>query len=213
MLHAKALAQIMRHDTPGLHQQIFVEVFNRLSQRYVDCGGHDRKLRRPQHHHGAHVHAIKTLRQFGEKFGMAWMGEPGLVEIGFRDRVGDKRVRFAGMHQLDAALYGFNGGRRVRCAWRAGASFHWRRQRNDGQGGCKSRKGGLRRNFDHGNGQIEALRQSANMAAIAKEKERAVAGRTLQPRHQRDFRTDAGRIALRERDGKRRNAHRVNAGR
>ena len=52
---------------------------------------------------GCAARPVRFLRELGEKFGVAGLGEAGAVEHGLGDRIGDDRVRAPGEHIGDRA--------------------------------------------------------------------------------------------------------------
>ena len=85
-----------------------------VAHRQVNGHRHDGKLGRPQHHHRMRRASGVLLRELGEKFGVAGLGEAGAVEHRLGDRIGDDRVRAPGEHVGDRAADRRDRGRRAR---------------------------------------------------------------------------------------------------
>ncbi len=85
----KRCAQVARDDAAGLDDEIGGQRGDDLAQRQMDGDRHDRELGRPQHHHRLRGDAGRLLRQLGEIFGVAGLGEARAIEHVLGDRIGD----------------------------------------------------------------------------------------------------------------------------
>ena len=92
---AEALGQVARHHPPGLEDQVARQPLRHLLERDMDRDRHHGHLGRPQHHHRPGRIAGLLERQPGEIFGVARIGEAGLVEHALGDRIGHDRARRA----------------------------------------------------------------------------------------------------------------------
>ena len=152
----------------------------------------------------------QCARERAEKFGVAGKREAGVVERRLGDRVGDDRARLAGSHVADRALDRFDrrGARRRDRARRA--SRRRARERDDRQRAVERRRAPRRASTSRsGTSSAEPPRQCAQRARDRRA--RRTARRSPRARSQarkRQFRADAGGVAHRQRERRRRGARR-----
>ena len=101
---AETIDQIARHHPAGLEDQVACEPLRHLLERHMDRDRHDGHFRRPQHHHRPCRVAGLLERKPGEIFGVARIGEAGLVEHALGDRIGDHGRGQAADHVGDGAV-------------------------------------------------------------------------------------------------------------
>ncbi len=186
----------------GLHDQSGREPGHDLAQRQVNGDGNDRELGRPQHHDRMRALAARPLRELGQIFGVAGLGEAGAVEDILGDRIGDEGGGPSGQHVGDRAVDG--GERRRRAAGVRTAGL-----RGDGdpdidhrQGGAERRRGRAR--LDHGERDIEPevlgpLGQEFRISEEVESRKREL--RAPPPGRQGDVGADPRRLAQRQPQG------------
>ena len=168
-------------------------------ERDMDRHRNDGEQRRPDHHHGLR-RAAPGLREFAEKFGVAGMGEAGLVERLLGDRIGDDRLRGARADIADGAFDQFDsrGGEiGMRLAGPRPGGVGERRHRQRMLEGAE-RLGGIDDGDRHGEGQ--ASREFGERVRVREREERRRDRIARQPGAQQQFRADPGGIAHRHRD-------------
>ena len=118
--NSKARAKVVRHNPSRLRDQIGCELRNHVLERQVDCHRHNRKLRRPQHHHRPRGFARRFMRQLGEEFGVTRLRKARTIEHILGHGVGNDGRGTPRQYVCDRATDRSDRGRRARSVGLAG---------------------------------------------------------------------------------------------